>query len=222
MRAFAAVRLAACQTGAEQPERASVVFRSYLLALLAGLVPPTVAAAADWTPVEQVKTYAIGGSTGLELYNSIGERGPEVGGLVRAIAHTDFKLTWTRDYQRRGNGCVLASARPKLVITYTLPKLAGRLPAEVERSWQTFIEGVRAHEQVHGEMIKDLTRQIETVTVGLSMDDDPQCRKIRKELTNRLAPLAASHRKRNRAFDQTEMSRGGNVHSLILALVNGG
>ena len=110
---------------------------------------------------------------------------------------------------------------PRLVITYTLPKAPAGLAADVDASWKTFIAGVEAHERVHGDYIEELTRQIEAVTVGLSVADDPGCRKIRRELTNRLAPLAAMHRERNSSYDRAELSQGGNVHQLILNLVNG-
>ncbi len=87
--------------------------------------PPAVRA--DWAPIEEVKTYPITGTSGIELYSSIGEHGPEVGRHVRAIAHTNFKLTWTRRYDPQPDGaCVLSVAKPKLIITYTLPRPARR------------------------------------------------------------------------------------------------
>lgn len=60
---------------------------------MAALVTLPVAAQAQWKPVEKVETYAISGQSGLELYRSIGENGPNVG-ITRAIAYTNFKLTW--------------------------------------------------------------------------------------------------------------------------------
>ena len=61
----------------------------------AGLLPGSPPFAADWKAVEREQPYTIQGTTGPELYASIGERGPEVAGLTRTIAHTTFKLTWT-------------------------------------------------------------------------------------------------------------------------------
>ena len=46
-----------------------------------------IAAHAEWQATEVVKTYAISGKTGLELYESIGKRGPEAKGGKRTIAH---------------------------------------------------------------------------------------------------------------------------------------
>ncbi|AVA25473.1 DUF922 domain-containing protein (plasmid) [Rhizobium sp. CB3171] len=174
---------------------------------------------AQWQAVEKVKTYAIAGKSGADLYESIGEKGPEVGGGARAIAHTGFKLTWTRKYEPQGDSCVLVSAQPKLTITYTLPKPAEQLPVSTKRSWETFIAGVHRHELVHGEMIKDMVKEIETVSVGLSAADDPECQKIRSDLTKRLSEISDRQRQRARDFDKTELSDGGNLQQLVLKLV---
>ena len=194
-----------------------------LLALiLPVLLMAPAGANAEWKPVERIETYSISGASGPELYASIGERGPKVGGLTRAIAHTSFKLTWTRSYEPRDGGCVLARARPKLIVTYVLPKPSAKLPPAMRRQWDTFIAGVRDHEKVHGRMIIDMVREIEATSVGLSVPDDPECRAIRRELTRRLAAISQEQRRRSRDFDRTELSEGGNIHQLILRLVNGG
>lgn len=177
--------------------------------------------AAEWKPVEREAPYAIEGTTGPDLYASIGERGPAVG-PVRTIAHTTFKLTWTRDYQPREGGCVLAAARPKLTITYTLPRPARRLSGTVRTNWDTFIAGVREHEKVHGAMIIDMVREIERVSIGLMVENDPDCRNIRQQLTGRLAAISQEQRRKSREFDRLELGNGGNIHQLILQLVNGG
>jgi len=193
--------------------------RFWLLAGCIAFLP--VEAFAEWQAAEKVQPYAISGKTGAELYASIGERGPKVGGLVRAIAHTNFKLTWTRKYEAQGDACVLVSARPKLIITYTLPKPAEQLPATTKQGWETFITGVHKHELVHGDQIKDMVKKIETATVGLSSPGDPNCRKIKTEMTKRLGALSQAQRQQSRDFDRVELSNGGIIHQLILTLVNG-
>ncbi|WP_234823095.1 DUF922 domain-containing Zn-dependent protease [Ensifer adhaerens] len=177
-------------------------------------------ASAEWQPVEKEALYTINGQTGAELYASIGERGPKAG-IGRAIAHTNFKLTWTRKYEVQGGACVLTTAKPKLIITYTLPKPAKPLPAGTRENWDIFIDGVRKHELVHGDFIKEMVRAIEQATLGLSVPDDPKCRKIRTVMTERLGALSQTQRQRSRDFDQVELTDGGNIHQLILRLVNG-
>jgi len=189
------------------------------LFLTASLFLATGAAATDWQAVEQVVPYAVTGTTGLEIYRSIGENGPKLG-AGRVIAHTGFKLTWTRKYERQGRACVITVNRPKLVITYTLPKLKTKLSGPVKERWNTFIAGVTAHEKVHGDFIKELVRDIEAMSVGMRVEDDPDCTKIRPQLQARLGELSKAERARSRDFDKEEMSDGGNVHRLILQLVD--
>jgi predicted secreted Zn-dependent protease len=178
-------------------------------------------AQAQWRYAEQVKTYPIAGQSGIELYSSIGESGPKVGSHVRAIAHTDFKLTWSRNYVPQPDGsCTLQSARPNLTITFVLPKPVTNLPPELEKKWAVFIEGVRKHELVHAEQIKSMVAEIEKVSVGLSVPADPKCTKIRASLTEKLGEISRTRVKASQDFDRVELSEGGNVHQLILNLVN--
>nr|WP_307233239.1 DUF922 domain-containing protein [Pararhizobium capsulatum] len=178
--------------------------------------------ASGWQPVEKKVYYAVSGTTGPELYTSIGERGPQIGDGMRTIAYTDFKLTWTRDYQQRGDACVLASARPKLIITYNLPKASKKLIGMTRTLWESFADGVAAHEKIHGQMIVDMVHEIERQTVGLTVENDPGCRKIRTEMTKILGPISNARQQKNRDFDRVELTQGGSVHQLVLALVNGG
>jgi predicted secreted Zn-dependent protease len=195
------------------------VGRHWVLAALLILAPTF--ARADWQAIEKVETYTISGKTGPELYQSIGDKGPLISGKRRTIAHTNFTLTWSRKYTVEGSACILASAQPKLTITYTLPKPAGRLPDATARLWDVFFAGIRDHERVHGGYIKDLVREIETATVGMSVADDGRCVKIKTELKTRLSALFQAYQKRNRDFDRIEMGEGGNIQQLILGLVNG-
>lgn len=175
--------------------------------------------AEPWQPVEQVKTYAIRGATGIDLYRSIGERGPAAG--VQAIAHTSFKLTWTRDYRPQPDGsCVLAVAKPKLIITYTLPKAPSGLLPVVAEKWQRFVSGVETHERVHGDQIVDMVRDIEAFSRGLTAADDPKCQKVRQKLQARLKDFSDERVRQSRQFDEVELTEGGAVHQLILSLVN--
>lgn len=113
------------------------------------------------------------------------------------------------------------AARPKLIITYRLPKPSQKLPAATQKLWEKFSAGVSAHEKVHGEFIVEMVKAIEAATVGLSVPGDPECKKIRTEMTKRLSALSQAQRQKSRDFDRTELSNGGAVHQLILNLVNG-
>jgi predicted secreted Zn-dependent protease len=188
--------------------------------LLLAFLAPSSASAAEARAAEKLVPYAVSGSSGIELYRSIGERGPESRN-GRAIALTDYRLTWTRKYVPEGGNCRLTTAVPHLTLITHLPKVSGKLPSHTQALWNTFIAGITAHERVHGEIIKETVDAIRSATEGLTVSDDPSCRKIRSEVTKRVAALAAEMRRKNRSFDQVEMGKGGNVQQLILALVNG-
>ena len=190
-----------------------------LSGLIAALLLAGPAAAQGWQATERVEPYVVQGTTGLEIYRSIGERGPKLG-VARVIAHTGFKLTWTRKYERQGDACVITVNKPKLIITYTLPKLKSQLSEPLKSRWNTFIDGVTAHEKIHGDFIKDMVKEIEAISVGMTVENDPNCQKIRPQLQARLGELSQAQRARSRDFDQVELTEGGNVHRLILQLVD--
>ena len=168
-----------------------------------------------------MQAYPVTGKTGAELYASIGERGPKAG-IGRAIAFTNFKLTWTRKYEPQGK-CLCSDRRAAKAHHNLYAAKACRAPAGIcpKKVGNTFISGVRQHERVHGDLIKDMVKKIEAVSVGLTAADDPQCQKIRADLTARLGELSRAQRQQSRDFDRAELSNGGNVHQLVLALVNG-
>ena len=195
-------------------------FRAVALACLAAALPGL--AFAGWKPVERIEHYRISGRSGIELYRSIGENGPVIG-VGRAVAYTDFKLLWSRDYRPQPDGsCKLVTARPSLTITYRLPKAPDSLPEATRRAWAAFLAGIAAHEKVHGDIIVDMVRQIEAVSIGLAAPADPGCKKVRAALQAKLGPLSQAQRQRSRDFDRDEMRDGGNVHRLILALIRDG
>jgi predicted secreted Zn-dependent protease len=178
------------------------------------------AVAQDWQPKEVVKSYAVSGTNGPQLYESIGVKGPLIG-AVRTIAVTNWDLKWSRKYQPDGNACVLVSAKPFLTITYSLPKPAAKLVGADAERWKTFADGIAAHEKVHGRDIIAMVDDIIAATVGLRVDNDAQCKRIRDEVLNLVKAANENYKAKSRAFDQLEMSDGGNVHRLILGLVNG-
>lgn len=193
--------------------------RAATIALLA-LATPTFAA--EWKPTEQNVHYAISGTTPLALYTSIGEKGPELRGKRRAIAHTTWDLKWRRDYQKQAQGCVLASALPFLKIIYTLPKPASKLSGVVNARWKRFYDGIVVHEHQHGVMIRQMTQTIIDETVGLTTaQDDGNCTELRAKVLATVKTQFENYTSRSFAFDREEMTRGGNVQQLVLGLVNG-
>lgn len=197
------------------------MIRALILLLILPFSAP-IAAAQTWQAKEVVKPYTVSGTSGIALYESIGAKGPATSMGTRAIAHTTWDLRWRRNYRPQPDGsCKLVSAEPLVTITYTLPKPSAKLAEPTAGLWKTFIDGIAAHEKVHGRMIREMVDAIIATTVGLTVADDPKCQKIRKEIERPLITAREAYRATSREFDRVEMSDGGNVHRLILALVNG-
>ena len=190
--------------------------------LAASLLAGSAGSAFAFTPVEQVKNYAVTGQSGSELYASIGARGPVISDGRRTIAHTTFKLTWQRDYRPQADGsCVLARAKPKLIITYTLPKPQGSMPGPVASNWKRFADGLAAHEKIHGQQIIEMVEKIETFSTGLRAEADPKCQKVRAALQAQLKIISDERVALSRNFDKTEMGAGGNIQKLVFMLIKG-
>ncbi|MEM8539728.1 MAG: DUF922 domain-containing protein [Pseudomonadota bacterium] len=181
-----------------------------------------LAHSADWQATVSEKHYKVEGTTPIALYESIGERGPIIKDNRRTIAITTWDLKWRRDYQRKGAGCILASALPFLKINYELPKPAQKLPATMSARWNAFYEGIRAHELQHGEMIRNMTRVIINETVGLTTQtDDSNCNQLRAAVLAKVKTAFDAYTRQTAAFERKEMSEGGNVQKLVLGLLNG-
>lgn len=195
--------------------------RKIYIAIIAQIGLATPAFAADWQATVKDVHYAISGKSARALYQSIGEKGPELKGGRRAIAHTTWDLKWRRDYQKKAQGCILASALPFLKIIYTLPKPATKLSNADNARWQTFYNGIVVHEHQHGTMIRQMTQNIINETVGLTTaQDDKNCTRLRADVLAKVKTQFENYTRQSSAFDRVEMSKGGNVHQLVLGLVN--
>lgn len=193
---------------------------SFSSLLLLGLLWATHSFASERV-TEKVVAYPVSGNTAAALYQSIGENGPLISNNVRTIAHTNFTLTWQRTYKKDDGNCTLIAAKPKLVITYTIPKPLQKLPQPVAQSWQKFITGIQQHEHMHGYFIKEMVRNIELETVGMSIEHDPKCIKFKAELDKKLSVLFQEQRQKGRDLDRADMKSGGTIHQLILNFLNG-
>lgn len=181
----------------------------------------SAAVAAEWKPNESTVHYAIQGTDAPSLYQSIGKNGPELKGLRRAMAHTTWDLKWRRNYQPQAQGCVLKSALPFLTITYTLPKPANTLSGNTAAKWNTFYNGINAHELIHGDLIRKMTQNIINDTVGLSTQtDNANCDQLRADVLEKVAARFGEYQNWSNGFDREEMSSGGNVHQLVLNFLN--
>ena len=65
-------------------------------------------------------------------------------------------------------------------------------------------------------MLAELRASIADITIA----DDATCQKAKREMTRRVKDATRAQKERSRAFDRVELSDGGTVHQLVMALVN--
>jgi predicted secreted Zn-dependent protease len=70
-------------------------------------------------------------------------------------------------------------------------------------------------------MIREMLSQLRASIADIAIADDANCRKAKREMTRRVEEATRAHKERSRAFDRVELSDGGTVHGLVMALVNG-
>ncbi|MEO0636102.1 MAG: DUF922 domain-containing protein [Pseudomonadota bacterium] len=198
--------------------------RAWLTALFLtlGLALATLGSAwaSGWPPTERIVTYSVSGADGRAIYDDIGRKGPRITEAQRpVIAHMTFDLKWGRDYKKTGAGCVLTRVQPFLTITYTLPKAEG-VSGELARKWQVFAAGIEVHERQHGAYARMLAEEILAQTRDLTTaSDNANCDGLRAAVQVEVADAFSRYKARNLEFETREMSAGGNVHQLILGLV---
>ena len=163
----------------------------------------------------KIVTYPVEGASGIELYRSIGANGPK-----GVIAETRYKLSWKRLFDEEGGDCRLVRFEPALSISVVLPKPKKPLADPLRQRWETFIAGVRKHEDVHVEMIGRMVEATRKAAAGAEVKNDRTCAKVKKLVSRIISEHVEGYKAASGEFDRREMSDGGNVHQLVLALVN--
>jgi predicted secreted Zn-dependent protease len=186
------------------------------MALLAMASP----AAAAVKVVVKTKTYVVSGETGMDLVKAMGRTGPMQGFMTRSIAQTTYTVDWSFVTRTTGRACRIVRADPTLHLTYTYPK-TGELPPPLAKRWRTFMAGTRRHERVHGAIAIDMVSDAARKVAGMTLADDPFCRRLRADAHRRIDGIKAGYEARQVAFDRREHGPGGRVEKLVNALIAG-
>lgn len=169
--------------------------------------------------VVQTRTYDVTGSSGAALVEAMDSKGPRHGFMTHAIATTAYTVDWDLD-AGQGNGfCRMRRANGTLNLFYTFPRVGSPMTPALNRRWNRFFAGVRAHEETHGRIAREMMRATERSIAGLRVANDPSCYKTRGEARLRIKAVYAEYEAKQIAFDRREHSNGGHVEHLIAALV---
>ncbi|MBN9218854.1 MAG: DUF922 domain-containing protein [Mesorhizobium sp.] len=188
------------------------------LAAITALSGFASAAQADVKVLVKTQTYDVAGATGEALIRSMDRNGPRHGFMARAIAQTSYTKDWDFDFAKSRGACRIAKANGTLNLTFTYPRVTSVLPPPLDRRWARFFEGVRKHEETHGEIARQMMQATEKTLTGLAVPNDPECSQTRREARKRIAEVFDEYEARQNAFDAREHREGGHVEYLVDAL----
>ncbi|QND65638.1 DUF922 domain-containing protein [Mesorhizobium loti] len=177
------------------------------------------AASAGTRVVVKTRTYDITGTTGLALMEAMDRKGPKHGFMTHAIAQTGYTVDWDLDAGQDNGVCRLRRANGTLNLFYTFPHVASATPPALQKRWTRFFAGVRAHEETHGRIAREMMRATERSISGLRIADDRSCYKTRREAQRRIRATYAAYEAKQIAFDAREHRNGGHVEHLVAALI---
>lgn len=186
---------------------------------IAALCGSVAAASAGSKVVVKTRTYDITGTTGLALMEAMDRKGPKHGFMTHAIAQTGYTVDWDLDAGQDNGVCRMRGANGTLNLFYTYPRVASATTPALQKRWKRFFAGVRAHEETHGRIAREMMRATERSIRGLKVADDPFCYKTRREARQRIKAAYAVYEAKQNAFDAREHRNGGHVEHLIIALI---
>ncbi|OHV86981.1 DUF922 domain-containing Zn-dependent protease [Mesorhizobium sp. ORS 3428] len=167
----------------------------------------------------QTRTYDVTGSSGAALIEAMDSKGPKHGFMTHAIAQTAYTVDWDIDAGQDKGFCKLRRANGTLNLFYTFPRMASPATPGLKKRWNQFFAGVRAHEETHGRIAREMMRVTERSITGLRVADDPYCYKTRREARQRIQAAYAEYEAKQIAFDAYEHRDGGHVERLVAALM---
>jgi predicted secreted Zn-dependent protease len=183
---------------------------------LCGTAP---AAVAGTKVLVKTRTYDITGTTGLALMEAMNRKGPKHGFMTHAIAQTGYTVDWDLDAGLDNGVCRLRRANGTLNLFYTFPRVASTTTPALQKRWKRFFAGVRAHEETHGRIAREMMRATERSITGVKIASDPSCYKTRREARRRIDAAYGAYEAKQIAFDAREHRDGGHVEQLITALI---
>ncbi|AZO70758.1 MULTISPECIES: DUF922 domain-containing protein [unclassified Mesorhizobium] len=167
----------------------------------------------------QTRSYDIAGNSGAALVEAMDSKGPKHGFMTHAIAQTAYTVDWELGVIQDKGSCRLKQANGTLHLFYTFPRVASPATPALKKRWDRFFAGVRAHEQTHGRIARQMMRATERSITGLKVADDPYCYETRREARRRIQAAYAEYEARQNAFDAREHRDGGHVEHLVAALM---
>lgn len=185
---LASAAIAACATGGQKP--ASTVIPAERLQIR-----------------DSVVFYDVDGQTPYEVYQSMVQRGPKT---RRGWALATFQGSWrsTEQYVQTGPACVV-NQRFAVSNVITLPRWRwmGQAPADIQRSWNSFMLQIRDHENLHRSIF---LAGVDSIYLAVGALAAPNCAALRPMVRETMERMKTYINREQATFDATdEMDRKG-------------
>ncbi|WP_217576028.1 DUF922 domain-containing protein [Mesorhizobium sp. GbtcB19] len=167
----------------------------------------------------ETRTYDVSGDTGAALIVAINRKGPKRGFMTHAIAQTSYVASWDLVVLQDKGSCRVRQANGTMSMLYTFPRVVSPMTPALRKRWSRFFAGVRAHEETHGRVARQMMRAAELSVAGLRIANDSSCNKARREARRRIEAVYAQYEAKQIAFDASEHRQGGHVEHLVMALI---
>ena len=192
-------------------------FLAILTALLCGFAFATGAQARPKVTVK-TKHYDVRGKTGADILRQINRKGPRHGFLVRAIAQTQYTLSYGFESVQTSKDCRVTKAEVKMDIVYVYPRLRSKVSGKLNKRWKRFLSGVRKHEEVHGKLARQMAAATEKSLLATRVKGKRGCRKIKRVAKRNAEKVFKKYERQQVSFDKKEHRDNGNVENLVTAL----
>jgi predicted secreted Zn-dependent protease len=167
----------------------------------------------------KTKFYEVKGKDGEEVLRNINRKGPRHGFLVRAIAQTQYTLSYGYDTVQSSQGCSVTKAEVKMDIVYVFPKLAGKNSRHLNTRWKQFMAGVQKHEETHGSLARQMASATEKALLSTHVSGKRGCGQIKNVAKRNVDKVFKIYERQQVAFDKKEHRDNGNVEKLVTAFV---
>lgn len=201
----------------------NIVFALSLGIGIAGsfLVPQE--ARADVILNEKTTFYSVKGSTGREIFKSMIDNGPKVGGPNgHALATTEYKYDVRNiDVEIRGGRCIPIDLDVHVDVKYTYPKWLGSSAARAttRAAWRDFYKSVTWHEQQHVKIALDYARDYRKALMRTRLLAKENCTKASFISAWRTTSAALKHNRRQKSFDRRDLRPGGRGYEAQMKLL---
>ncbi|MGI9353445.1 MAG: DUF922 domain-containing protein [Rhizobiaceae bacterium] len=202
-------------------------FRYALMAGIICYVVPALqlpdAARAKVVLKERTTFYKVNGKTGREIFKSMIDNGPKLGGRRgHALATTEYEYDVKNiDVAIKDGRCIPLDLDIHVRVKYTYPRWTGNRGATsvTKNAWKNFSKSVIWHEKEHVKIAMEYAKDYEKVLKKTKLRVSQNCSQSSFSSAWRATRAALKHNRRQKQFDRRDLRPGGRGYEAQLELI---